>query len=285
MNAYYDGWRAYHIYGLPGYDELSSTTVREYPADGGEIVTTTSYGYDPARRILSPIETQTVNSNGDMIRQTVTHPFDHTGAVYNGMKNAHILSPVITQTTRNVTRNTDIQAIENVYADTTVGGKTRYLPDKLRMGVDADNLEDRITYHEYDQYGNPLHISKDSTTNVVYIWSYKGERLIAQIENATAGQIRTALNLGNNILRDISESPNPTDSTMNYITRIKNLRGSLGNDVLITTYTYDSRLRLTEVSDLRGSVTTYQYDDQNRLKQVALDGKIVETYKYHYSHQ
>ncbi len=81
-------------------------------AGGGEIVTTTSYGYAPARRILSPIETRTVNSNGDTIRQTVTHPFDHTGTVYNGMKDAHILSPVITQTTRNVTRNTDIQAIE-----------------------------------------------------------------------------------------------------------------------------------------------------------------------------
>ncbi len=280
-NAYYDGWGLFYIYALPEFRELSSTTVREYPAGGGEIVTTTSYGYDPARRILSPIETRTVNSNGDTIRQTVTHPFDHTGTVYNGMKDAHILSPVITQTTRNVTRNTDIQAIENVYTSGLtqgVTGKTRYLPETVRAGRDHAHLEDRIVYHEYDQYGNPLHISKDGITNVVYIWSYKGERLIAQIENATAGQIRIALDSGNNILSDISGSTNPS----NYITRIGDLRGSLGNEVLITTYTYDSRLRLTEVTDPRGSVTSYEYDDQNRLEQLAQDGKILETYDYHY---
>ncbi len=60
------------MYAQTGVPVLDSVVVKEYPAGGGEIVTTTSYEYDPLYRLLSPIETTTTASNGHLLSTSVT---------------------------------------------------------------------------------------------------------------------------------------------------------------------------------------------------------------------
>lgn len=280
-DAYYDNLRAYHIYGMPGYERLDSVVVRDYVDGGGEVVTVRSYEYDPGLRILSPVRTLVEGSGGELRSETVTHPFDHPEAVYAGMSAAHILSPVIRRISRDESSGTEIQALENGYRELTAGV---YVPEVLRTrGSTPGSWDPRVTYHSYDPYNNPTEISKDGTTRVVYIWGYRGERLLAQIENATLSQVQGVIPSA--ALDSLASRSEPTAHEWSLL---GGLRAGLP-EALVTTYRYDPLFGLTETTDPRGVITTYGYDSQGRLTQIgrrkdsSSPEEILESYRYHYS--
>ena len=64
-----------------------------------------------------------------------------------------------------------------------------YLPEKHQTAKGLGLLEDRVVYHDYDDKGNPLEVSKKDDTRVVYIWGYQQTLPIAKIENASYADV------------------------------------------------------------------------------------------------
>ncbi|WP_128763434.1 RHS repeat protein [Leeuwenhoekiella aestuarii] len=142
----------------------------------------------------------------------------------------------------------------------------------------TNKLRDRIIYHDYDSYGNPLEVSKDEGSHISYLWGYSGEYLVAKIENATQAEVTTT-GLNQAILT------NPSSTNAQRTTELNKVRNGLPN-AMVTTYEYEPLVGVTKITDPRGQEMTYEYDDFNRLKTVLDDEmKLLQEYKYHYKNQ
>jgi YD repeat-containing protein len=138
------------------------------------------------------------------------------------------------------------------------------------------NYKKRIIY-EYDYYGNPNQISKDSI-NTVYLWGYNHQYLVAEIKNATYSTVKQILT--ETLINRVANAATPTASDL---TAINNLRTNTTlKDAHITTCTYKPLVGMLTSKDPRGVETQYVYDTFGRLTRVILDGKTIEEYQYNY---
>ena len=137
----------------------------------------------------------------------------------------------------------------------------------------SGTMDSRMEYKVYDSYRNPIHAVKDGTEHVVWIWGYKGERLVAEIKGADYNTVKSALGCTPESLSSAT-SPN--------MTLINGLRGNLSG-ATVTTYTHDPLTGPLTKRDANNNVTSYQYDSYGRLEQVKdRNGKQKEKYQYHF---
>lgn len=252
------------------FELLEQLVTKEYK-DGKTFETKIDYSYDPSFRVLTPIETIKTNSNMASYKEEITHPFNYTTIPYTSMVSKNIISPAVKTS---ITYNNN--NISNVFNEYRLDG-TKFVVDRVSVGSN-DVLESRLQYHNYDQYGNPLYISKDDATKVVYLWGYNGQYPIAEIKNATYDQVKAALGVAP---ESLSSAAIP-----DYI-KIEALRTNTNLlNALITTYTYKPLVGILTATDPRGVVTSYEYDSFNRLSGIKdANGKLINTYDYHYQNQ
>jgi YD repeat-containing protein len=163
------------------------------------------------------------------------------------------------------------RTVNNVYFE------SKYVIDKIQFtksGNDTD-LEDKVIFHNYDEYANPIEVSKKDGTRISYIWGYNGMYPIAKIENAPYSSITPAL-----ITEAQYQSNNGFETTL--LTALTNLRASLP-DAMVTTYTYIPLVGVSTITDPRGHKITYTYDSFNRLQFVKdREGNILSENQYNY---
>lgn len=122
----------------------------------------------------------------------------------------------------------------------------------------GSKLETKIEYKKYDKYGNPLHTITDGLYSTVYIWGYKGQYLIAKIENASYEEVVAVLE---DDPADFSEIAMPSM----YL--LDDLREKLPN-AHISTYSYLPFTGLSTFTDPTGHKLGYGYDTAGRLTSV-----------------
>lgn len=159
-------------------------------------------------------------------------------------------------------------------------GNNLYLPETIQLQTNKQPIaEPRIIYHRYDKYGNPLFITKDDATKIVYLWSYGGQYPIAEIKNATYEEVSSIL--GKDFIDRLSSLLTLSDNDKK---KINELRSKLPNS-LVTTYTYKPLVGILTISDPRGMTTHYEYDTLGRLKYIQdHSGKKIKEYDYNYYH-
>lgn len=163
------------------------------------------------------------------------------------------------------------------------------LPEKEYYKTDNNVEEVRIQYHNYDQYGNPVYITKDGSDKLTYLWSYNGQYPIAEIRNATYAEISSAVKsvFGTNVTIDaLSGTLLPNEIKL----KDGSLQRALPN-ALITTYTYKPLIGISSITDPAGSTTYYDYDSYGRLKETYIMEKdqngadvkrILQAHGYNY---
>lgn len=149
---------------------------------------------------------------------------------------------------------------------------SRLQTEYYRKGSGA--MGSRMEYKAYDSYRNPVHVVKDGTEHVVYIWGYKGQRLVAAIKGATYDAVKNAL--GGSTPESLSSATSPN------MTLIDGLRSKLSG-ATVTTFTHDPLVGPLTKRDANGNLTTYEYDSDGRLYRVKdHNGKVKDRYLYHY---
>ena len=257
------------------------------------ITATNHYVYD-IRNQLSSITLS--DYNGDLLISNFKYPYDFLGNYpYNLMVNSNTISPVIE---RNSIRNSITSSTHKTsYFKYFVNFNPVFLPETIQTlkgePTATNTLEPRIIYHDYDDFGNPLEVSKTDGTHIVYIWGYNHSQPIAKIENATYAQLLSHVpNLQTKSNTDTHRSVDTiaengvkiyaNDSEGNLREALDGLRDTLPN-ALVTTYTYDPLIGVTSMTDPRGSTIYYNYDAFNRLKHVKdQDGNILSKNDYNY---
>ena len=149
------------------------------------------------------------------------------------------------------------------------------LPDTIYAAKSLGILEPRLIYEDYS-FGNPVQMKKYNGVSSSIIWGYDNTLPIAKIDNATYGEIASALGITENILKNFDES---------NIAQLDALRSS-HPEFMVTTFQYVPLKGVTKITDTRGESLTYTYDNLNRLKEVWQEwgniNYLTSDYIYHY---
>ncbi|QTE21151.1 RHS repeat domain-containing protein [Polaribacter cellanae] len=283
-------------------------TLYNYTAsESNSVVETKEYSYGIYPSL--PKEIITTNSMREMLKTKIYYPDDITNLNSLGNNNLsnsefaaikklqkksitsplaqnRIAEPIQTERYKN---NILLSTQQTIYSEFN----ELVLPKKIQSSKGSGLLEDRIIYHDYDDKGNPIEVSKKDGTHIIYIWGYNKTQPIAKIENLTSSELTSvisSLSASYNTLEKIQEISNldntqgTTTSENNLRTALTALRNALTNtNVQVTTFTYDPLIGVTSVTDPRGRVVYYEYDSFNRLKQVKdHDGNILNKNEYNY---
>ncbi|QIK53396.1 hypothetical protein G7051_03145 [Dysgonomonas sp. HDW5B] len=225
-----------------------------------------------------------IDSKGKILRTTYEYCFDQQSAIYDSMVVRNIIAYPI-----QITKVVDNKQIEKrvFNFDFFNTNKIIELSSALKQ-TSKDATFSNITYLNYDSYGNPLYITKDDATKIVYLWSYNGQHPIAEINimSYTYAEIE-------NIVKSVfSVTSIDALSKQAIPTEAKLKDGSLQNafpNALVTTYTYKPLVGVLTMTDPRGVTTYYDYDAFGRLKETYIieNGvkKIIQVNEYHYQNQ
>jgi len=247
-----------------------------------------------------PKETETTNSLGKVLK-TVTE-YAHEKNDIRLINENRISIPIKTETYKKVGETkTKLSEQNTVYSTFS---NSLYLPKIIQTSKADADPKDRITYHNYDNKGNPTELSKANATHIVYLWGYNKTQPIAKIENATFEQVTSAITTlpsAYNTLEKIQELSNvdsdrkvdviKADGSITKVGKEGDLREALRalrnhdnlSETQITSYTYDPLIGVTSITDPRGNVMYYHYDEFNRLQFVKdKDGYILSQNEYYY---
>lgn len=255
-----------------------STTAFFY--DGQSVVhalhTVKQYTYDPANY---QIKEKTVKRGDE--KSKIKYYYSVDNSIYNstGLMEQHRLNTVVAMEKY---RNGDKVATRiNRYKEFNNSPQQLYLqkvqsakyhpPESGVINGILGKKEDRIVYHQYDAYGNPLEVGLADGASVTYIWGYHHTLPVAKIVNATAPQVKNVLGI-----QSLSLTGNLTTAQKQI------LRNGLPHG-LVSTYSYDVVKGLTAQTDPRGRTTTFEYDGLNRLENIRdHEDHLLTHYTYHY---
>ena len=278
------------------HTSLKESKTTNYFNDNDSLVTKNEYLYDKYWQVKEKIFT---NSKNETLTTKIYYPEDVVSYYNLGLphlsslekkaidslkENAkhRINTPIQTETYKN-----DILTSKqrNVFKAWTRGNIVEL--QKVQSSKGENNLEDRFIYHNYDNKGNPIEVSKLGGIHSVFIWGYNQTKLIAKIENCTYDELmRYNYNSGKAILYSIYSAANNDDGTVgkkNILrAKLQKLRDDFPN-AQVTTYTYDLLVGVTSITDLRGETSYYHYDTLNRLEFVKdAQGIILSQNEYNY---
>ncbi|MFS4469602.1 RHS repeat domain-containing protein [Maribacter sp. 2210JD10-5] len=289
---------------------VQPSATREFVYDSnGEnpVVSVNKFFYDSPNH-LQRTGTELIDSEGNTIKTKIYYPDDIDGV--NGLVEGGTLSTEAYNAIGKMKRNgeskrvgTPIQTVTELNGEKSIKrinfedwGPNSNNDDAIisvktiQTSKGANSLEDRVVYHEYDDEGNPLEVSKADGVHLVYVWGYNYEYPIAKIENATfeEGFPTTITTQQQGLIDQVvanSELDIDKNSEETLIAALETLREGFPQ-AMVTTYTYDLLVGVTSITDPRGYTMYYAYDDLNRLKEVRDgNGDLVTDYEYRYKGQ
>lgn len=260
--GYYKEGTAYRNYTYLLREKTITDTVYEQN-DDIPLTQVTNISYNNNKLIRNINKT---TDNG--LKKGVDYLYPHEN-LYSHLFNRHILSgPVeITEYTIDTggSRN-------NTFRTYTYYDNYSIFPTAIGTAKGESPYEKRYQY-EYDCYGNVIHEITDSTQHKVYLWSYKGQYLVAEIQNATLNDVSSIIGDINNFARQ--ELP-----SFYYIDL---LRATLPG-AQITSYKYKVGVGVETKTNPNGSSFFYHYDKLGRLSYIKdTNGNVIEAYKYKYA--
>lgn len=250
-------------------------TTRKVDYHGTDsIVETVTMAYDDTRK-YNAVSKTVAKSDGTQEVERYYYS-NHTAPSKSSLTSAQ-QTAIGTLTTNNrlttVVQQETLKGTSSLYSVLNgFDSSSRLQTEYYRKGSGA--MGSRMEYKVYDSYRNPVHVVKDSTEHVVYIWGYKGQRLVAAIKGATYDAVKKAL--GGSTPESLSSATSPN------MTLIDGLRSKLLG-ATVTTFTHDPLVGPLTKRDANDNLTTYEYDSDGRLYRVKdHNGKVKDRYLYHY---
>jgi len=231
---------------LSKWDYLESTEIRNYrESQNDTIITKTRYDYTSGLAGL-PSKITIDNSKGTTNSQNLFYPddaFSITDILYTEQE---MISSMLIKH-----RKSELVRVESLENDSLLLKTQKLygnfdglvLPKTIQFAKTINTLDDRISYLEYNFYGNPTLVSKKDGTLIKYNYNTL-QQVVQKIENYNDSEI--------------DGSVNPSDKCFFQDTY---------PNALVTSYQYDPDTNaLISITDPRCNVVTYHYDDFNRLE-------------------
>lgn len=265
----------YKVFQLTGGTmDLKSTKTTEYFEGGNELNTTTNYTYRYDYNYAFSSK-NVVASNGDETSSYFYYATDPEVAelpFVGSLVNHNIVEvPLQTQVFRNNAPVTKQTILFN----------TQLFPEYIQTSKGNAELEKRIHYTRYDEWGNPIELHREDGAIISYIWGYNNSKPIAKIENAAYETIN--IDFIHAAISASNSSQTGTETAL--LSALKQLRNSLPT-AFVTTFTYKPLVGVVHITNPNGTTTRYDYDKLGRMKGVYDDSDLlISTTDYHYKSQ
>ncbi|WP_378187391.1 hypothetical protein ACE939_03470 [Aquimarina sp. W85] len=171
-------------------------------------------------------------------------------------------------------------------------GYNEFLPDLVALDTITSSKgvlakENRLIYHNYDEYGNILEVSKSEGNHVIYVWGYNHSKPIAKIVNTTYVGMPATVKRKIDELVELSNKEVTKDEEQTIQHHFNILRNDIYfKDSQLTSFTYDLLKGVTSMTDPKGYTIYYTYDNFNRLMFIKDDDQeLLSKYKYQYKSQ
>jgi YD repeat-containing protein len=139
--------------------------------------------------------------------------------------------------------------------------------------------KEMITYKAYDDTHNPIEIYKEANYLNSFLWGYNKQYPVAEIKNATYKEVINVL--GQSVIDILNNDPG-TDENVRQLLQPLRTHPNFRNAQVVT-YTYQSLVGMTSMTDMNGKTMYYEYDGLGRLKIVRdHNNKIVKFLSYNY---
>jgi YD repeat-containing protein len=276
----------------PYYSNLiQQTALKEtlYDTNGqNPVVNEQKFYYDNAMH-LQKTRIESTNSKGEILETKIYYP-DDISSTASLVEGGSLISSEYAQIDRLKTHDlhritTPIQIVTKKNGQITSIQRNLFktddgivLPSSVKTAKGTNSLEDHLVYHDYDNKGNPLEVSKKDGVHIVYVWGYDSQYPVAKIENTTYADINASYVAA---VQSASNTNTGTESAL--LTALTNLRNSLPNTTMVSTYTYKPLIGVSTITDPKGDKITYTYDAFGRLQFVKdKNGNILSENEYHY---
>jgi len=277
-------------YTLNPYWIKNDTTIIFDFTSNGQLKNTMVFDYSNPYHFQVTQKTM-IDSEGDTITMCYQYPHDalnnedqiNEPTVLNNLINDHRIALGVKQL-KKINGNVTQQQASGFFSPTA----DKIFQNTIQASTSNNPMEPLIRIHQYDDYGNPVEISKERGMKTIYLWGYNYSLTIAKIENASYDQVIDTL-------KSITNNSDPLDLlqknipyiqdsliTTKYDSIFNQLRNALPHS-LITVYDHDPLVGLKATYDPSGLKTTFEYDNNNRLKFVRdHEGNILEHYQYNF---
>lgn len=263
-----------------GWAQLLGTTTTEYFYDGLDVITKEShqdFEYNTDNYQLS--QTDTYFNESGVQEQLTTKYYYPTGT-------STVATKLLNQNMRNVLLETEnfrnglkLSEVITVYSDFDSDPNVdQLMPESVETSKGPSSAESRIEFHAYDDYGNPLEVSKVDGTRIIYVWGYNDLHPIAKIIGHSYVGISTSLQDA----IDAAKYASINDSESVLKEKLEDIRSHADlENAQVSTFTYKPLVGISSMTDPKGYTMTYEYDSFNRLKQVRdQDDNILSKNEY-----
>nr|WP_315423332.1 DUF5977 domain-containing protein [uncultured Pedobacter sp.] len=260
-----------------GWIHLDSVITTQYNGQGNApLVARQRYIYEnPSNPVLSA--TTTLNSKGEIVKETMRYPTDYSDPVSLKMIAKNIISPVIE---RKILVNGLQTGIEQTSFKDWFSDSRVIKPELLKAGTTGMAEDTLLHYYAYNQKGRVVSLAKEHGPRTTYIWGYRNRYPIAEIRNIDYATLVTAVGGETNLTR--WENIMPLDEDLDVF--FNQLRSnSVMSPALSKTFIYSPEIGIRVATDEGGRNTYYDYDGFQRLFTIKDYKKdILKHYVYHY---
>ena len=262
----YEGVRPYKNYGITKYRVIPYNKRLINQKTVGE-KTNTYHAYTYANNTY----VSSVNANLPLTHSYVTSEGDTLIEHYSYYRETNLIDSYL------ITKNGYVVDGYNLDYDEAHRVIKKYKPKLCPTSLPSINTVewDTLETYLYDPEKSKITLIINHKTNVrtIYVWSYKGQYPIAEINSAEP------INLVD-LLGGALEMKNLRDSSQPDISIVDNLRGRLPN-ATIKTMTYEPFVGITSYTDEKGYTLYYKYDDFRRLQEIyEIVGDTVHVLKH-----
>jgi hypothetical protein len=284
---HFDGEWQKTSYRLPRYWATNdSTLVRQY-SNGNYFESVTRNFFDNSDHYqITRIESK--DSKGAVKKIELSYPhelqaFEPTNPIWSNLISQHRIGERIqTKSTLGSNQPDFLQTTE--YKNITVGSNSVYVPDITKLSSGNGSLEPRIRYHQYDNAGNIVELSKENDSRTAYQWGYNQTFPIAVVKNALVNEIfHTSFEAG-------EEGGNSSDNDCKTGLKSKTggysktLTGLTPNKAYVLTYWRKSSgvWSLQTVNIAASSATSYTISLTGQVDEIRFFpvGALMTTYTY-----
>ena len=259
----YNGRFFITLYPYIAYDiQLTQQTETEY-FNSVPISKEKLYTYNQRNQIST---CQTSTSRSDYIQETYKYAAD--SSFYKDHLDYNVLTTIMRYKR---TSGSSTAILENKYGNA-------FTKFTLLSSTESSNISPkrRTVSYKYDSKWNPVEVTYQDSSSVVYLWGYKYSQIIAKITNITYAKVLSRL--GESSLNTLCSSNIPNS------TSLYNLQ-NIFSDCEVTTWLYNPSYGVSEVRSPNGLKTFYEYDAIGRVSEILdLNRKTIMSFQYQLSH-
>ena len=278
------GVRFYEV--KPEFWSLDSTLETDYFDHGRNFASKrTGYKYDMKNRLVN-IQTVTFGNTSLVTRTKFAKDF--TDQIAGKMVEKNMIGiplETITLKDEKIISGSKTQYVFNAGLNAVLkkGSCTlKQVPSLTLANNYSQYFEEDYTVSKYDDSGNPVEIINKDGTHDIYLWSYNGQYVVAEIKNSSYAVVNSALSsVGLTSIASLSTNTNPDKLKLDKLRSQPTL-----SDARITTYKFMPLIGVTQMTDASGFTTYYEYDTFGRLIRTKdLDNNMIQKNDYHYRNE